>query len=146
MYIGEESLPGWDLTDVWLGLCCWNPSILILFRTKCIKIATLFKTLKNEIEYFFLRLKRSHTPMPCRAAHTEWAKHESFYIWRGRSKWMHLLMTTYRQHIMTSFGCGRDTVSTHFLGQFSKIYTSVLVNCFKFYGKDQFQYNIVQEK
>ena len=55
-------------------------------------------------------------------------------------------MTTYRQHIMTSFGCERDTVSTHFLGQFSKIYTSVLVNCFKFYGKDQFQYNIVQEK
>ena len=56
---------------------------------------------------------------------------------------MHLLMTTYRQHIMTTFGCGRDksTVFTHFLGQFSKIYTSVLVNMLNC----QFHYNIVQE-
>ena len=146
--IGEEISPGWDVKDVWLGLCCWNPWILTLFRAKCIKIATLFKTLKSELEYFFLRLKRSHTPMPCRAVHNEWAKHESFYmLWRLRSKWMHLLMTTYRQHIMTTFGCGRDksTVFTHFLGQFSKIYTSVLVNCFKFYAKDQFHYIIVQD-
>ena len=46
---------------------------------------------------------------------------------------LRLLMTTYRQHIMTSFGCVRDksTVFTHFLGQFSKIYTSVLVNMLK---------------
>ena len=34
---------------------------------------------------------------------------------------LRLLMTTYRQHIMTTFGCVRDksTVFTHFLGQFS---------------------------
>ena len=34
---------------------------------------------------------------------------------------------------MTTFGCGRDksTVFTHFLGQFSKIYTSVLINMLK---------------
>ena len=57
---------------------------------------------------------------------------------------MHLLMTTYRQHIMTTFGCGRDksTVFTHFLGQFSKKYTQAYTYQ---YAKDQFHYNIVQE-
>ena len=34
---------GEDLKEVWLGLYCWNPSILTLFKAKCIKIATLFK-------------------------------------------------------------------------------------------------------
>ena len=36
---------GGDLKEVWLGLCCLNPSILTLFKAKCIKIATLFKKL-----------------------------------------------------------------------------------------------------
>ena len=36
---------GVDLKEVWLWLCCGNPSILNLFKAKCIKIATLFKKL-----------------------------------------------------------------------------------------------------
>ena len=54
----EETSPGGggDLTELWLGLCCWNPSILLTqFKEKYIKIATLFKTLNSEIEYFFSR-------------------------------------------------------------------------------------------
>ena len=44
-----------DLKEAWLGLCCWNPSIpdLMLFKAKCIKIATLSKTLNSKIDYFF---------------------------------------------------------------------------------------------
>ena len=40
-------------------------------------------------------------------------------------------MMTYRQDAMTNFGCVHDRSTVyfaHFSGQFSKIYTSVLVN------------------
>ena len=52
--LGKKLLWGQgDLKEVWLGLCCCNPSILTLIKAKCIKIATLFKTLNIETEYFF---------------------------------------------------------------------------------------------
>ena len=57
-------------------------------KAKYIQIATLFKMLNSEIEYFILRL----TP-----------KGTIFHIWRQET--MHLLMTTYRQDIMTNFSC-----------------------------------------
>ena len=41
-----------------------------LFKAKWIQIASLFKMLNSDIEYFFLRLN-SHKPLACRAAHTE---------------------------------------------------------------------------
>ena len=53
MYKGQNFSRGEDLKEVWLGLCCWNSSILTLFKAKSIKIATLFKMLTGEIEYFF---------------------------------------------------------------------------------------------
>ena len=53
---------------------------------------------------------------------------------------MHLLMTTYRQDIMTTFSCvhDRSTIFTYFSEQFSKIYTNlhVLVNR-SFHAKEQ---------
>ena len=68
---------GGDLKEDWLGLYCWNAWILTLFKAKCIQIATLFRTLNSEIKYFFEHW-RSHKPLPCSAAHTEWPKHRSF--------------------------------------------------------------------
>ena len=68
-------------------------------KEKYIQIATLFKMLNSEIEYFILRL----TP-----------KGTISHIWRQET--MHLLMTTYRQDIMTNFSCVCDgsTVSPFF--------------------------------
>ena len=60
-------------------------------KAKYIQIATLFKMLNSEIEYFILRL----TP-----------KGTIFHIWRQET--MYLLMTTYRQDIITNFRCVCD--------------------------------------
>ena len=51
--VGEGGGGEDDLKEVWLGLCCWNPTILLtLFKAKYTKISTLFKTLNSEIEHF----------------------------------------------------------------------------------------------
>ena len=59
---------------------------------------------------------------------------------------MHLLMTTYRQDIMTYFGCvcNRSTITylPMFQGSFPK-HTSILVNQ-HFHAEEQFYYSIVQ--
>ena len=64
---------------------------------------------------------------------------EPFSIYGGEET-MHLLMTTYRQDIISNFGCvcDRFTVFTLFSGQISRIYTSILVNQ-SFHAKEQFQ-------
>ena len=107
-----------DLKEAWLGQCCWNPSILdlILFKAKCIKIATLSKTRNSKIEYFFeenlyyaerhipSELNMEVTPPPRkkkekkRLARVSISKlpREPFSIYGGEET-MHLLMMTYRQ-------------------------------------------------
>ena len=52
-FSGGEGGGGGDFKKVCLGLCCLSPSILTLFKAKCIKIAILFKTLNSVMEYFF---------------------------------------------------------------------------------------------
>ena len=69
--------------------------------------------LNSEIEYFILRL----TP-----------KGTIFHIWRQET--MHLLMTTYRQDIITNFSCVCDgSTVTHFSRQFIKICTNIHCTC-----------------
>ena len=97
------------------------------------RVATLLKTLNSEIRYFF-KIEDPITPLP--------------HPPPGRVYPSGNLETIpYRQDIMTSFGCvcDRSTVFTHFSGQFSKMYTSVLVNR-SFHAKEQFHYSIAQKQ
>ena len=76
---------------------------------------------------FFLKIIwRSYKPLPCRAAHTGWAKHgssprplrvrlsivrlprEPFFIYGGKE-----IMTTYHQDIMTNFSCVHDRFTVY---------------------------------
>ena len=71
--IREETCPwGWIRRRWTFGWGCAAETLWLWPR--CIKIATLFKILNNEMKYFFQDW-RSLKPIPCRAAHTEWAKH-----------------------------------------------------------------------
>ena len=103
----------------------------------------MLTTLNSEKGYFF-KIEDAITPPPTPA----WARvsicqlqREPFSIYGGEET------IPYRQDIITSFGCvsDRSTVFTHFLGQFSKMYTSVLVNR-SFHAKEQFLYSIAQKQ
>ena len=115
-------------------------------------VETLFETLHSEMEYVFKSKDwGSYKPTPCRAVHTQWKfpflsmlsicelPREPFSIYEGKEK-MYLIMTTYRQDIMTTFSWvhDRSTIFTYFSEHFSKIYTSlhVLVNR-SFHAKEQ---------
>ena len=120
--------------------------------------------LNSEIEYFF-KDWRSYKPIPCRAAHTKRAKHGSFPPWvhvsicklprepfsiYGGKETMHLLMTTYRQDIMTNFGCmcNRSTVMylPMFQGSFPKHTQAYKHTCQPTFScwRALFYYSIVQ--
>ena len=103
--IREETFPGEEGEEEGMGMkfgwVCGAKTLQFwpCLKEKYIQIATLFKMLNSEIEYFILRL----TP-----------KGTISHIWRQET--MHLLMTTYRQDIMTNFSCVCDgsTVSPFF--------------------------------
>ena len=154
---------GGNLKEVWL--CCWNPSILTLFKGKMHSniIATLFKTLNSEIEYFFDPINLYHAEHTFRVSQT-WKPpppptprrvrlsifkllRKPFSIYRGEET-MQLLMTTYCQDIMTNFSCvlDRSTVYPFFLVVFWNM-PKLTCQPFKvFMLKKKVHYNIVQEQ
>ena len=132
-----------------MGLCCWNPSILTLFKANCSKIATLFKDTKlwNWIVFFKFEdpINLYHAELRSSGHKKEWARHipsepnmdvsplwarvsirilprEPFSIYGGEET-MHLKV---KQQCISSRSVAY--MITNFSGQFSKIYTSVLVN------------------
>ena len=103
----------------------------------------MLKTLNTEVGYFF-KIEDPITPPPTPA----WARvsicrlqREPLFIYGGEET------IPYRQDIMTSFVCvsDRSNVFSHFLGQFSKMYTIVLVNR-SFHAKEQFHCSIAQKQ